>query len=170
MFEQRGPSFVSKESKEIFLSSDDLISLLKATLDKGSCCRFVVKGFSMHPFIKSKDVLTISPVGNKRLAIGDVVAFISERPKQLIVHRIVKVTDDFYMVKGDNSLCSDGLIPKEDILGYVVKQKRSGKDVCFGLGSEKYVIAFISFYTHFFVVLSFFLKIIRFIVRKFKNA
>ena len=63
--------------------------LLTAVLARGSLFRFQARGFSMSPFIRDGDVLTLAPAPD-RLRIGDVVAFINPCNQQLSVHRLVR--------------------------------------------------------------------------------
>jgi len=51
---------------------------------------------------------------------------------------------DAYIVKGENTLESDGLIKKENILGVVTKVERKGKKVFLGLGPERFLIALLT--------------------------
>ncbi len=69
------PALFSKKGGELKLSGPDLIELLQAVLDKGVPFRFRAKGFSMTPFIKDGDVITIFPLEGSRPRLGDIVAF-----------------------------------------------------------------------------------------------
>ena len=106
--------------------------------------RFSAKGFSMAPFIRDGDVITVSPFREKFPGIGIVVAFIHPQFGKLMVHRIVAKKEKCFLIRGDNSADSDGLIPREHILGYVTNVERRGKNVILGLGFERYVIAFLT--------------------------
>ena len=98
----------------------------------------------MLPYIKEGDCVTIYPKNNISLARGDVVAFIYPVTAKLAVHRIIDKKEKFYVVKGDNNLQSDGLIPGASILGIVRRVERDGKNVYIGFGPEKPLIAFLS--------------------------
>jgi len=126
------------------LSKKDLIDLLKTVLNKGISCRFQAKGFSMLPFIKNNDVITVSPLKNRIPGFGDVVAFIHPKTEKLTVHRIVGKRDNSYIIKSDKSFNIDGFIHKQNILGYLTKVERNGKEIHLGLGPEKFLIAFLA--------------------------
>lgn len=136
--------YTALEKEEFILSGEVLADLLKATLAKGLSFRFEAKGFSMAPFIKSGDVVTVSPLSSSPISIGKPAAFIHPLTKKLVIHRVIGKIDKDYFIKGDNSLAADGLVRKENILGYVSAVERNGKAVSFGFGREKFIIAFLS--------------------------
>jgi hypothetical protein len=98
----------------------------------------------MSPFIKDGDAITVSPKIGCSPRFGDVVAFIHPRTEKLFIHRVVWKRRDAYIVKGENTLESDGLIKKENILGVVTKVERKGKKVFLGLGPERFLIALLT--------------------------
>ena len=129
---------------EISLSSLALAELLETAISKDACLRFQVKGFSMSPFIKDNDVVTISQFISHSANIGCIAAFTYPKTRRLIMHRIIGKSNGVYLIKGDRVFNPDGLISKENILGRVAKIERNNKSVYFGLGFERVVIAFLS--------------------------
>ena len=123
------------------LSGTALVELMTAVLDKGRSFRFLAKGFSMVPFIKDGDVITIAPFLGRKPRVGEVVAFISPQKKGLAVHRIIGKSESKYVLQGDNVPERDGMIPAHEILGYVERVERQGRAVNLGLGPERRVIA-----------------------------
>jgi signal peptidase I len=140
-YQDHRPVFFVRKGEEFPLSGAALTGLLKAVLAKGASLRFRAKGFSMSPFIKDGDVITVSPLQNTLLRIGDIVAFIHPETGKLIVHRLVKRIDNSYFITGDNILQRDDLIPKKNILGRVTKLERANKRIFLGLGPERHLIA-----------------------------
>ena len=138
------PALFSKKGGELQLSGPDLIELLRAVLDKGAPFRFRAKGFSMSPFIKDDDVITVSPLTDDSTRYGDVVAFIRPEMKKLVIHRVVGKKGEYFHIKGDNITYTDELIPVANILGRVIRVERNGKEVFFGLGPERFLIAFLN--------------------------
>jgi signal peptidase len=124
--------------------SEVLPELVKEVLSKGVECRFQAKGHSMSPFIKDGDIVTISPLTSSSPGLGDVVALNHPENEKLIIHRVVKKRNNDYYVKGDNALEADGLVQAKNILGYVNKVERDGKNVRLGLGPERFLIAFLT--------------------------
>ena len=132
-----------KEAGEIQSSGpSDFIELLRATLNEGRLFRFRAKGFSMSPFIRDNDVITLAPLGNTSPRVGDIVAFVSPSTHGLMVHRVMAERNDSYLIRGDHASTSDGLIPNINILGRVTRIEREGKGLLLGLGPERFLIAF----------------------------
>jgi hypothetical protein len=121
-----------------------LVELVKEVLGKGVECRLQVKGYSMSPFIKDNDVVTISPISDVLPGFGDVTAFIHPKTERLLIHRVVWKSGDAYLLKGESALEPDGLIKKENILGLVTKVERKGKRIFLGLGPERFLIALLT--------------------------
>lgn len=138
------PEFMITENEEFSISGTVVTELAKTILAKGVSFRMRTKGFSMSPFIKDDDVVTISPLFNRSLGIGEVAGFISSRTGKLVIHRVIERNRGLYAVKGDSASTADGFISKENILGYVAKIERNGKKVAFGLGLERIIIALFS--------------------------
>ena len=118
-----------KKLKELDLSGEALVVLLKAVIERGVSFRYCAKGFSMIPFIQNGDIVTIVPLKEYAPSLGDVVAFAPPLSGKLAVHRIIKRKRGFYLLKGDNNLVADGWIPYKKILGCVGRVERDGKTV-----------------------------------------
>jgi hypothetical protein len=117
--------------------------LLTAVLARGSLFRFQARGFSMSPFIRDGDVLTLAPAP-ARLRFGDVAAFINPCNQQLSVHRLVRKDRRGYLMRGDNAPAPDGTILPAEILGRVIRVERLGRRVRSGLGPGRIGIALLS--------------------------
>lgn len=95
----------------------------------------------MSPFIRAKDVLTVSPLSQSSTGVGSVVAFVRPVSEKLAVHRIISRERRSYLIKGDASLGSGDLISRERILGVATRVERGGREINFGLGPERVIIA-----------------------------
>jgi len=137
------PQFSIMKGSDLSLSARALVELLRAVLKKGAPVRFQAKGFSMSPFIKNKDLVTISPLQGKRPGLGDIIAFVHPETHGLCIHRIVRKKDGFYVTKGDNISETNECVPLVNILGFVTRVERDGKGVFLGLGPERFLIAFL---------------------------
>lgn len=133
-----------RKGEEASLPGPALLELLRAVLDRGVPFRFRAPGFSMCPFVRDGDVITVSRLPGGSPGPGRVVAFIHPGTGKLVVHRMVGKKGDSYLIKGDNSPEADAFVPKGDILGYVTKVERDGRRVFIGLGMERLPIAFLS--------------------------
>lgn len=135
---------------EKLISSLDLLEMMSVVLAKGSNIRIRAKGGSMVPFIRNHDTITIAPLSLSKIRLGDIVAFknlTEENHILLSIHRIVRLLDnETFIIRGDNtSKHPDGLIPKNQILGKVIKIERDKRIVRFGLGTERRIIAILSY-------------------------
>ena len=131
-------------SPELSLSASDLAGILREVLNKGSSVRFKAKGFSMSPFIRNGDVITVSPFTLAKLRPGDIAAFILEKPGRLVVHRVVGIRGELFLMKGDNLPDFDDLIPGSQVLGQITRIERGSCTMRIGLGAERKVIALLS--------------------------
>jgi len=120
------PELHHKKDAEISLSGTAVIALLSAVHEKGADFRFGASGMSMSPTIRDGDIITLSPPKGMKPVFGDILAFRHPETGKLIVHRVIGVSSDTFLAKGDNSLDPDGLIPLSNILGVVTRVERNG--------------------------------------------
>lgn len=121
-----------------------LVGLTREVLDRGLPFRFSAPGFSMSPFIRDGDVITLALYQAGSCRAGHVVAFVRPDTGCLVVHRVVAVSETGCRIRGDNSPEEDGEIPHSQILGRVTRVERAGNPVRFGFGPERVVIALFS--------------------------
>lgn len=109
---------------------DDLLGLARDILKKGRSVRFQAKGWSMHPFVQDRDFITVSPVEDSSIKIGDVV-FYSATEDRIIVHRVIrKYRKDgrvVMLIKGDAFFGYFEKIDLQNIIGKVVAIERNGQ-------------------------------------------
>ena len=141
---KKNNSYYLEEISEHMISRSSLFIITKAILGKEKAIRFRAAGSSMKPFINDKDTITITPVGEKKISIGDVVAFISPQRRYLMVHRVVGKKGKSCIMKGDNGSIMELVSPYHEILGRVSKVERNGKTIRGYKTPEKYIIAFLS--------------------------
>lgn len=85
-------------------------------------------GVSMLPLLRQgKDLFTIKRKGSERCKAGDVVLY-RRPPNHYVLHRIIKVLPDGYVILGDNSIAKEHGIRDEDILGVMTSFVRNGKE------------------------------------------
>jgi hypothetical protein len=151
--EENGSRYCMPDIQEFNICGTALTEILSCSLLKNTPLRLKVRGFSMLPFIRDEDIVTISPLLNSSLALGFAVAFTHPQTGRLTIHRIIAKRGNFYLIKGDCINKADGLIPKKNILGTVTKIERNGKKVLLGLGPERILIAFLNRLSFFFPLL-----------------
>lgn len=139
-----GRSAYVTRGSELSLSNPGQLKLLLAMRERSAPLRTAVRGYSMAPFIRDLDVLTIVPTGGQPLRQGDVVAFRHPENGRLVIHRIVGSSATGWVIKGDNCRKPDGRVPEDLILGRVARVERGGRDVRLGLGRDRTIIALLS--------------------------
>ncbi|MDQ1330597.1 MAG: signal peptidase [Thermodesulfobacteriota bacterium] len=122
-----------------------MIEIMQEVLSRGMSFRFRAGGFSMAPFIRDGDIISVSPLSSIPPGIGDVVAFLHPETKLLCIHRVLYRNNGALMIQGDNLPGNpDGMIPGEAIIGHVTRVERSGRSIKLGLGPERIFLAILS--------------------------
>ena len=161
------PSQFIKRDEELSLSGPAFTQLVQATLRGGTAIKFPARGFSMSPFIRNGDIITISPLTNKSITRGDIVAFVCPITDKFVVHRVVERNGRGEVcIAGDNLPKLDTTISEKRILGRVTNVERKGKKIILGLGLERSLIATL---TRHGLIYSFFLPIMRCLRSFFKR-
>lgn len=120
------------------------LELMRGVLERGVPFRFKALGFSMTPFIQHGDILTVAPLNQRTPRLGDVIAFVQADSARLVVHRVIAVTDGVVIARGDNCPEADVAIPRANVLGVVTCVERDGREIGFGLGAERRLIAWLN--------------------------
>lgn len=127
----------------VALSGSAVHEFLAAVVERDADFRFAARGFSMYPFIKDGDVITVSPLRAHGLRVGEVAAFRSGEDR-LVIHRVIAAKGVEYEVRGDNCPHSDAHVPAESILGVVTRVERRNRPTRLGIGPGSVVIAGLS--------------------------
>ena len=141
-----------RKGSEFRLSGPALIELMQAVLARGQSFRFCARGWSMSPFVRDGDVITVAPAqtrvagpDGRGCGVGHIVAFISPVSQRLVVHRIVGRQESRFLIQGDNMQTSGAdSVGRSDIIGRVVRIERGRRRVWLGLGPERFAIAILS--------------------------
>jgi signal peptidase I len=104
------------ESLKLDLAAEVLASFWQA--------RLPVTGSSMFPCMQPGDLLEIRRP-TAPIQTGDVVVF--QRHDRLVVHRVVGLSGDLVITKGDRLRHPDGPVPAAGILGCVAAIERRGR-------------------------------------------
>ena len=137
-------SSFSAQGGELHLSNQGQLELLRGMRERGASLRTPVHGWSMTPFIRDGDVVTIAPIGPAGPRLGDVLAVELAQGSLLVIHRAVRRADRGWLLRGDNAMAPDGVVGRDLVLGRVVRVQRLGREVRLGLGRERAVIATLS--------------------------
>ena len=86
------------------------------------------RGMSMSPMLRQhRDLVVIQPEPEKQYGKYDVILY--RRGDKYILHRILKVTDNGYIICGDHNWCLERDITPEQILGKLTSFVRNGREI-----------------------------------------
>lgn len=97
-------------------------------LEKDGCFVFTNVGASMMPLLRQRrDIIEITKKDAGRCKKYDVVLY--KRGNRYVLHRILRVLSDGYIIAGDHNVFIETDIKDEDILGVMTRVVRSGKTI-----------------------------------------
>lgn len=109
-----------------------LIHVIEALLSGGLPVRFRAPGWSMHPTIRNGDAITVVPLGESPIQVGDVVLY--RRGRAAIAHRVIRVQSasgrsGAFVLRGDAAISCDRPVQFAQLLGRVLAIERDGRRV-----------------------------------------
>ena len=111
------------------MNTQEATSLRKQLIENNHAVKIVASGYSMFPFMRNGDLLTISPVPMEEIQIGDVAVF--ERNNDWISHRVIDIrktnNETTLILRGDTCIQNDPLVTKENYIGKTLSFERGGK-------------------------------------------
>jgi signal peptidase I len=119
------------DSHRLKISGQNFSQLITSVVEKGASAKFKVTGKSMFPNIISGDIVTVASYQDRNPIIGDIIGLTNLERNQVIFHRIIKIIDEMFLIKGDNVFKNDGLFPRDCIVGYVCGIERKKKIISF---------------------------------------
>lgn len=133
-------------------------------LEKEGKIVYTNAGFSMLPLLRQyKDIIEISKKGTGRCKKYDVVLY--KRGNKYILHRILKVLPDGYLIAGDGCRVVERDITDENILGVMTRIQRNGKSIT---PDNKWYNLYVHIWCDVYPVRMFLWGIIRFISRCYR--
>lgn len=110
-------------NKSVSVELEELFPIIKEKLSLGGSFKFSPKGVSMLPIIRPGiDSVTISPV-NRKLKKYDVPLYRRDNG-QFVLHRVISVKKNSYVMCGDNQLVPEYNISDRHIIGLVTSIHR----------------------------------------------
>lgn len=108
------------------VSMEDIYPLMRESLERGSDVSITVTGTSMLPLLHggTDTALLARPTG--RLKKYDLPLY-RRRDGSFVLHRVVKVVQNGYIMCGDNQVVTEHGIRDEDIIAVVTSFTRLGK-------------------------------------------
>ncbi len=97
-------------------------------LDKNGKLIYRNVGVSMLPLIKQgRDFFIVTKKSSERCKKYDVVLY--KKPRDVyVLHRVIKVNENDYTIRGDNCICKEYGIKDEDIVGVMTSFIRKDKE------------------------------------------
>lgn len=103
------------------------ISTYEQELEQKGSFTYRNKGVSMLPMLKEgRDLFTVAKKQG-RCQKYDVVLY-RRPPDQYVLHRVVKVCENGYVILGDNCLNKEYNIPEDAVIGVLTSFVRKGKE------------------------------------------
>lgn len=108
------------------VSMEDLIPLMKEQIKNNGEVTFTPKGNSMLPLLRNnKDTVTLCKA-EFPLKKYDVPLYVRENGKY-VLHRVVAIENDSYVMRGDNQFINEPGIREEQIIGIIHSFTRKNK-------------------------------------------
>ncbi len=96
-------------------------------IEKNGSLTYTNVGVSMLPLLRQgKDMFIVSKRNGQRCRVGDVVLY-RRPPDHYVLHRVVEVRKDDYVILGDNCINREYGIKDEDIIAVMTGYIRGGK-------------------------------------------
>lgn len=100
----------------------------KEYLEKHGSLTYSNVGISMLPLLRQgRDLFIVCKKGKERCKAGDLVLY-HRTPEQYVLHRIVEVRHNDYVVLGDNCIAREYGITDDDIIGIMTGFVRDGRE------------------------------------------
>jgi signal peptidase I len=118
------------EGSELDITRDSLNYVLPCNLRKNSRhpLFFIYKGQSMNPTLWQGDLLEVIPYHRTSIKVGDIIIFNSPHEEEFIAHRVVSISPDGIITKGDNNgHCDQWRLRNSAIIGKVIAATYSMK-------------------------------------------
>ena len=116
--------------RELILNNEELLGIASEILRNSGVFRFKARGWSMRPFLRQDDILTITPVDPASLKPGDICLFRNGH-NHIVAHRFVRrktQNDDIFLhFRSDSMIKNEDFILENQLLGMVVEAQRGKK-------------------------------------------
>ena len=92
-----------------------MLNILTIIINHKGCCDITIRGTSMSPVLHDGETHTL--VKQERYTIGDILVY-EYKNEGLLAHRLLKIENNRYFCKGDNSFRLED-ISEEQIIGKI---------------------------------------------------
>lgn len=102
-------------------------STIEEFLDENGTVVYNIRGVSMLPLLRqAKDLVIVQRRDNAGYGVGDVVLY-RRRSGQIVLHRIIGIQPDGYVLRGDNCVRREYGVRDKDIMGKMTGYVRGGR-------------------------------------------
>lgn len=108
------------------MNTQDDLKNADAALRENEEIAALTSGISMRPMLREHKDIVIIRRADKKLKRNDVPLYSRPNSDKFVLHRILKVTDGGYIIRGDN-LYFNEFVKDEQIIGVLKAFYRSGK-------------------------------------------
>ena len=103
--------------------------LIKELRNERVNMKIKITGNSMAPFLSKGEEIIITPYNNNIKLKNGIIVLAETDKKKAILHRITKIHNDYYIIRGDNNIYSTETIKDSDIIGIATHIVRNNKVV-----------------------------------------
>lgn len=137
-------------------TSKRVITSFEEVLDREGYLAYTNVGTSMMPLLRQGlDIMEIQKKGEERCKKYDVVLY--KRGDRYILHRIIKVRKNDYVIVGDHCFQKEYGITDDRILGVLIGIVRDGKHI--DVNHDKHYLAYVHLWCDFYYIRAAILRI-----------
>ena len=114
------------------------LSNIEDYLKKNGTLTYTFRGTSMYPLLKQgRDLFTVVSKTSKRCRKYDVILY-RRSEHQYILHRVIEVCSNDYIIQGDNCIAKEYGVRDEDIIGVMTSFQHKGKT--YNVSDKRYLL------------------------------
>lgn len=118
---------MNDDSVRVTVPNEILLPQIRELILNGHTVTFPVRGNSMNPFIKDRrDKVIIAPLSGEP-RIGDLLLAYEIAQKRYVLHRLIRVENESYLLMGDGNTHLTEAIQREEIIAIVTAIIRKNK-------------------------------------------
>lgn len=102
-------------------------NIINSLIEENGMIKLKMTGYSMFPFLKPGHYGIVVKVTPDKLKIGDIVVF--SQNDHFIAHRLIGISEDRFICKGDAMKFSDVPVLPHQILGKLIAVEKKNKTV-----------------------------------------
>ena len=117
-------------------------SLIETELSVGDKIQFNVTSNSMQPIVQIGDLIIAEVVKAGIIQAGDIIVI--RRMDDFLTHRVISITKDGWLTKGDNNVKMDPIVKTENLIGLVKEIHKNNQRIVLEstrMGRVKWILA-----------------------------